>query len=54
MIERLLSMLVHIGLTVIVFYGAAHEKRSCLPLAILLHMLVDTFPALYQRGVVQL
>ncbi len=53
-IERLLAMLVHTGLTVIVFYGVKHAKKGFLPLAILLHMLMDTFPALYQRGVVQL
>lgn len=53
-LERLFAMLVHIGLTVIVFCGADNKKKGCLPLAILLHMLVDTFPALYQRGVVQL
>ncbi|MBQ9198179.1 MAG: hypothetical protein IJ157_13215, partial [Clostridia bacterium] len=29
-------------------------KRGLLPLAILLHMLMDVFPALYQRGAVQL
>ena len=52
--ERLFAMLVHIGLTVIVFYGVYNTKKSCLPLAILLHMLVDTFPALYQRGALQL
>ncbi len=49
-IERLLAMLLHIGLTVIVFYGVVNAKKSCLPLAILLHMLMDTFAALYQRG----
>ncbi len=53
-IERLLSMFIHIGLTVIVFYGVICETKSCLPAAILLHMLTDTFPALYQRGVVPL
>lgn len=52
--ERLFAMLVHIGLTVIVFYGVYNTKKSCLPIAILLHMLVDTFPALYQRGALQL
>ena len=52
--ERLFAMLLHIGLTVIVFYGVRNEKKSCLPLAILLHMLMDTFPALYQRGAVPL
>ena len=53
-IERLFAMLLHIGLTVIVFYGIRYAKKGFLPLAILLHMLMDTFPALYQRGVVQL
>lgn len=53
-IERLFAMFLHIGLTVIVYYGVTNGKKICLPLAILLHMLMDTFPALYQRGVVQL
>lgn len=53
-IERLFAMSLHIGLTVIVCYGVINGKKICLPLAILLHMLMDTFPALYQRGVVHL
>ena len=53
-IERLFAMFLHIGLTVIVYYGVINGKKNCLLLAILLHMLMDTFPALYQRGVVQL
>ena len=53
-IERLPAMSLHIGLTVIVCYGVINGKKICLPLAILLHMLMDTFPALYQRGLVQL
>ena len=53
-IERLFAMALHIGLTVIVYYGVISEKKGFLPLAILLHMLMDTFPALYQRGVVPL
>ena len=53
-IERLLAMLLHIGLTVIVFYGVVRTQKGCLPLAILLHMLMDTFAALYQRGAVPL
>ena len=53
-VERLFAMLAHIGFTVIVFYGVTNEKRGCLPLAIGLHMLMDTFPALYQRGAVPL
>ena len=53
-IERLLSMLIHIGLTVIVYYGVVNAKKVCLPVAIALHMLMDTFPVLYQRGVIPL
>ncbi len=53
-VERLFAMLIHIGLTVIVFYGIRNAKKGFLMLAILLHMLADTFPALYQRGVLPL
>lgn len=53
-VERLLAMLLHIGLTVIVYYGVESGKKIYLPLAILLHMLMDLFPALYQRGVLPL
>ena len=47
-------MFVHIGLTVVVFYGIVDVKKICLPMAIVLHMLADTFPALYQRSVLPL
>ena len=53
-LERLFAMFFHIGLTVIVYYGVINVKRICLPGAIALHMLMDTFPALYQRGVLPL
>ena len=53
-IERLLAMFLHIGLTVIVYYGICNGKKWYLPLAVLLHMLMDTFPVLYQRGVLPL
>ena len=53
-IERLLAMLLHIGLTVIVYYGVVNAEKAYLPMAVLLHMLMDTFPALYQRGAVPL
>lgn len=52
--ERLFAMCLHIGLTVIVFYGVSNRKPVFLPLAIVLHMLMDTFPALFQRGVLPL
>ena len=53
-IERLFALLLHVGLTVIVYYGVINAKKVWLPMAILLHMLMDTFPALYQRGLVPL
>ena len=53
-IERLFALLFHIGLTVIVYYGVVNARKIYLPMAILLHMLMDTFPALYQRGLVPL
>ena len=51
-VERLFAMLIHIDLTIIVYHGVVNAKKGCLPAAILLHMLMDAFPALYQRGVV--
>lgn len=53
-VERLFAMFIHIGLTVIVYYGVCSAKKAYLPMAILLHMLVDTFPVLYQKGAVPL
>ena len=53
-IERLFAMLLHIGLTVVVYYGVVTAKKIYLPVAILLHMLMDTLPALYQRSVMPL
>lgn len=53
-LERVFAMLLHVGLTVIVFHGVVNSKAVFLPLAILLHMLMDTFPALYQRSVLPL
>ena len=53
-VERLFAMFIHIGLTIIVYNGVCSRKNGYLLLAILLHMLMDTFPALYQRGVLPL
>lgn len=50
--ERLVAMCIHIGLTVIVFYGVVNRRKAFLPLAIGLHAAADVFPALYQRAVV--
>ena len=49
-LERVPAMLLHVGFTVIVFYGVVRQKKLCLPAAILLHMLADSLPALFQRG----
>ena len=53
-LERIIAMFIHIGLTVIVYYGVCTARKGCLPMAIVLHMLVDTFAALYQKGAVPL
>ena len=36
------------------YYGVTCAKKAYLPLAIALHMLMDTFPGLYQRSIVPL
>lgn len=51
-IERILCMVIHISLTLIVFYGIRESKKAYLPLAVLAHAALDLFLALNQRGVV--
>ena len=53
-LERLYAMFLHIGLTVLVYYGVVNEKKLCLPAAIVLHMIADAFAALYQKGAMPL
>ena len=53
-VERLFAMLGHIAQTVLVYYGVVKAKKGCLPTAIALHMLMDSFAALYQRGALPL
>lgn len=53
-LERIITMCVHIGLTVIVFYGAVEKRKRFLFLAIALHSIVDSFAALYQRAVISI
>jgi uncharacterized membrane protein YhfC len=53
-VERLFAMFLHIGLTVVVYYGIVNRKKIYLLLAIVLHMLMDLFPAMYQTGVMPL
>ncbi|MDY3854345.1 MAG: YhfC family glutamic-type intramembrane protease [Butyribacter sp.] len=49
--ERVFCMVIHICLTLVVFYGIKENKKIYLPLAILAHATFDLFPALYQRGI---
>ena len=53
-LERVFAMLLHIGLSVVVFYSVVSAKKIYLLLAILLHMLMDSFAAFYQRGLLPL
>lgn len=53
-IERIFCMGIHISLTIIVFYGVRNQNKKYLLMAILAHMLLDTLPALYQRGAVSI
>ena len=53
-LERIITMCVHIGLTVIVFYGAVEKRKRFLFLAIALHAIVDSFVGLYQRAVISI
>ena len=53
-IERLFAMLLHIGFTVVVFYGVVNSRRVYLLLAIFLHAVTDTTPAMYQRGLLSM
>lgn len=52
--ERLLCMFVHTAWTVIVAYGVFTSRKKYLAAAVLLHAVLDTFAALYQRGAVSL
>lgn len=46
-IERVICMVIHICLTLVVFYGIRENKKIYLPLAILAHAALDLFPALH-------
>ena len=49
--ERVFAMLMHAGLSIMVFYAARDSKMKLYGLAILLHALMDVPAALYQKGV---
>lgn len=49
--ERIFCMFIHIGLTIAVAYGIFTKRKIYLPLAIVVHAVVDFLPCLYQRGI---
>lgn len=48
--ERIVCMFIHVSLTILVAYGINKNEKKYLFLAILAHAIVDTLPALSQRG----
>ena len=52
-VERVAAMLLHVGLSVLVFYAVKRSKPLLYVLAILLHALFDVPAALYQFGVLR-
>lgn len=53
-VERVFAMLLHVGLSILVFYAVRRSKTGYYLLAILLHALFDVPAALYQMGVLNL
>lgn len=54
MIERISAMMIHIGLSMVVFVAANNKKKLWLyPVAIFLHAVADSAAALYQYGIVE-
>ncbi len=52
--ERIFAMLLHVGLSIMVFCAVRDSKKHLFVLAILLHALFDVPAALYQAGIVSL
>ena len=50
--ERVFAMLLHAGLSILVFYAVKKRKTWLYPLAVLAHALFDVPAALYQFGVI--
>lgn len=50
-VERIFAMLLHVGLSTLVFYAVRRSKAGYYVLAILLHALFDVPAALYQQGI---
>ena len=51
--ERVCAILLHIGLSILVFYAVKRSKTGLYFLAVLLHALFDLPAALYQFGIIQ-
>ncbi|MBR5739985.1 MAG: YhfC family intramembrane metalloprotease [Firmicutes bacterium] len=54
LLERVFAMVMHTGLSIMVFYAARDSRMKLYVLAILLHALMDVPAALYQKGVLNL
>ena len=52
-VERIFAMLLHVGLSILVFYAVKRSKGSLYFLAVLLHALFDVPAALYQFGIIK-
>lgn len=52
--ERIAAMLLHISMSVVVYYGICKQEKKFVVLAVLMHAIFDVFAALYQRAVVSL
>ncbi|MBO4235569.1 MAG: YhfC family intramembrane metalloprotease [Firmicutes bacterium] len=53
-LERVFAMLLHVGLSIMVFFAVRDSKVGLLLLAILLHAFFDVPAAMYQAGVLNL
>ena len=51
--ERIFAMLLHVGLSILVFYAVKMSRTGLYFLAVLLHALFDVPAALYQLGVIR-
>lgn len=54
LVERVFALLLHVGLSILVFYAVRESKTGYYVLAVLLHSLFDVPGALYQAGVLNL
>ena len=52
-VERVFAMLIHVALSIMVFYSVRDKKTAYYPLAIVLHALLDVPAALYQFGIIR-